>query len=102
MITCDFAILPVGSETTECKDYVTAAVQSIKNSGLNCQLTGMGTQIEADNLKELYSAIAKAQEAVFELGIGRVYTVIKIDDRRDLKNRTLDDKVYAVEKNLKK
>ena len=102
MITCDFAILPVGGETTECKDYVTAAVQSIKDSGLNYQLTGMGTQIEADNLEELYSAIAKAQEAVFELGIGRVYTVIKIDDRRDLKNRTLDDKVYAVEKNLKK
>ena len=24
MITCDFAILPVGTETTECKDYVTA------------------------------------------------------------------------------
>ena len=54
MITCDFAILPVGTETTECKDYVTAAVQSIKDSGLNYQLTGMGTQIEADNLEELY------------------------------------------------
>ena len=54
MITCDFAILPVGGETTECKDYVTAAVQSIKDSGLNYQLTGMGTQIEADNLEELY------------------------------------------------
>ena len=51
MITCDFAILPVGTKTTECKDYVTAAVQSIKDSGLSYQLTGMGTQIEADNLE---------------------------------------------------
>lgn len=101
MITCDFAILPVGSKTTECKDYVTAAVQSIKNSGLNYQLTGMGTQIEAENLEELYSAIAAAQEEIFKLGIGRVYTVIKIDDRRDLKNRTLDVKVDTVEKMLK-
>ena len=100
MITCDFAILPVGTKTTECKDYVTAAVQSIKDSGLNYQLTGMGTQIEADNL-ELYAAIATAQEAIFELGIGRVYTVIKIDDRRDLENRTLDAKVDTVEKMLK-
>ena len=101
MITCDFAILPVGSDTTECKDYVTAAVQSIKDSGLNYQLTGMGTQIEANNLKELYSAIAAAQETIFELGIGRVYTVIKVDDRRDLKNRTLDAKIDTVEKMLK-
>ena len=101
MITCDFAILPVGCETTECKDYVTAAVQVIKDSGLNYQLTGMGTQIEAENLEELYSAIAKAQEAVFEVGVGRVYTVIKVDDRRDLENRTLDAKVDTVEKMLK-
>lgn len=101
MITCDFAILPVGAETTECKNYVTAAVQSIKDSGLDYQLTGMGTQIEAENLSELYEAIANAQEAVFELGIGRVYTVIKVDDRRDLENRTLDAKVDTVEKMLK-
>ena len=75
MITCDFAILPVG----------------------NCQLTGMGTQIEAENLKELYDVIAKAQEAVFEVGVGRVYTVIKVDDRRDMENRTLDAKIKTVE-----
>lgn len=101
MITCDFAILPVGCQTTECKDYVTAAVQVIKDSGLNYQLTGMGTQIEAENLEELYSAIAKAQEAVFEVGVDRVYTVIKVDDRRDLENRTLDAKVDTVEKMLR-
>ena len=101
MITCDFSILPVGTETTECKDYVTAAVQSIKDSGLNYQLTGMGTQIEVDTLEELYTAIATAQEAIFELGIGRVYTVIKIDDRRDSENRTLNSKVDAVNEMLK-
>lgn len=101
MITCDFAILPVGCETTECKDYVAAAVQSIKDSGLNYQLTGMGTQIEAENLKELYSAIADAQEEVFKVGVGRVYTVIKVDDRRDLENRTLDVKIETVDEMLK-
>lgn len=100
MITCDFAILPVGCDTTECKDYVTAAVQVVKDSGLNYQLTGMGTQIEAENLKELYEVIADAQEAVFKIGVGRVYSVIKIDDRRDMENRTLDKKIETVEKML--
>ncbi len=100
MITADFAILPVGCDSTECKDYVTAAVQVIKNSGLNYQLTGMGTQIEAENLKELYDAISKAQEAVFEIGVGRVYTIIKIDDRRDRENRTLNAKIETIEKLL--
>lgn len=100
MITADFAILPVGNDTSECKDYVAAAVKSIKESGLKYQLTGMGTQIEADNLTQLYDAIAKAQEEVFKVGIGRVYTVIKVDDRRDLDNRGLDVKVETVEKLL--
>lgn len=100
MITADFAILPVGNDSTECKDYVTAAVQAIKDSGLKYQLTGMGTQIEAENLEDLYSAIAKAQEEVFKAGIGRVYTVIKVDDRRDIDNRGLDVKIDTVEKLL--
>ena len=100
MITCDYAILPVGCDSTECRDYVTAAVQEVKDSGLNYQLTAMGTQIEAENLKELYEVIAKAQEAVFEVGVGRVYTVIKVDDRRDVENRTLNAKIKTVEEML--
>lgn len=100
MITADFAILPVGTEGTELKKFVTAAVQVIKDSGLNYQLTGMGTQMEAENYTRLYDTIAKAQEAVFEAGSDRVYTVIKIDDRRDRKNRTLKAKVDTVEELL--
>ena len=48
MITADFAIVPVGTKDTECKEYVTSAVQVIKDSGLNYQLTGMSTLIEAE------------------------------------------------------
>lgn len=95
MITADFGIVPIGNNENNITEYVKVAVESIKNSGLNYELTGMGTQIEAENLKELYSAITDAQEEVFKLGINRVYTVIKIDDRRD-KNRTLQDKIKTV------
>lgn len=96
MITADFAILPVGINSTELKEYVTKAVQVIKDSGLNYQLTAMGTQIEADDYESLYDAIAKAQEALFDMGLGRVYTVIKIDDRRDKDGRTLQAKIDTV------
>lgn len=97
MITADFTIVPIGTRSTECKEYVKNAVQVIKNSGLEYQLTGMSTQIEAKSLEELYDVISKAQEAVFKAGTNRVYTVIKVDDRRDRDNRTLDAKVKTVE-----
>lgn len=97
MITADFAIVPVGTQDTECKEYVKSAVQVIKDSGLKYQLTGMGTQIEAETLEELYQVISKAQEAVFKAGTDRLYSIIKVDDRRDKDNRTLDAKVKTVD-----
>jgi len=97
VITADFAIVPVGTQDTECKEYVKSAVQVIKDSGLKYQLTGMGTQIEAETLEELYQVISKAQEAVFKAGTDRVYSIIKVDDRRDKDNRTLDAKVKTVD-----
>ena len=100
MITADFAILPVGIDDTELKKYVTKAVQVVKDSGLTYQLTAMGTQLEADNYQQLYDVIAKAQEAVFSCGTKRVYTVIKVDDRRDKDNRTLKAKIKSVDEML--
>lgn len=100
MITADFAILPVGIDGTELKTYVKAAVQVIKDSGLTYQLTAMGTQIEAQDYKELYDCISKAQEEVFKTGTDRVYSVIKIDDRRDRPDHTLSAKIDRVEEIL--
>ena len=36
----------------------------------------------------------------FEQGVPRVYTVLKLDERRDRPGQTLDDKVQAVEDRL--
>jgi uncharacterized protein YqgV (UPF0045/DUF77 family) len=36
----------------------------------------------------------------FDLGVGRVYTVLKLDERRDKPDQTLDDKVRSVEERL--
>ena len=101
MITADLCIIPMGIEESSVGDYVAEAVKIIEKSGLNYQITAMGTQIESNDLKSLYEVCAEVQESIFEMGIGRVYTVLKIDDRRDLENRTLDAKVDTVTEMLK-
>lgn len=101
MITADFDVVPIGTDKTDLGDYVSVAVQAIKDSGIKYELTGMGTQIETDNLEDLYAAIKTAQEAVFEVGADRVFTVIKVDDRRDKKDRGLNDKVSTVNEMIK-
>jgi uncharacterized protein YqgV (UPF0045/DUF77 family) len=40
--------------------------------------------------------VARAQAAVFELGVGRAYTVIKMDERRDVEGRSAEDMVRSV------
>ena len=96
MITADLCIIPMGIEESGVGNYVAKAVQIIEESGLNYQITAMGTQIEAEDLKKLYEVCGKVQESIFEMGVPRVYTVLKIDDRRDRENRTLEEKVKSV------
>jgi uncharacterized protein YqgV (UPF0045/DUF77 family) len=43
--------------------------------------------------------VAELHRVPFELGLPRVYTVLKLDERRD-KEQTLDDKVRSVEERL--
>lgn len=94
--------MPLGIEGTNIGDYVAKAVEIIDKSGLNYQITAMGTQIETDDLKKLYEVCFEAQEAIFEMGSQRVYAVLKIDERRDKENRSLEAKIKSVEDRLSK
>ncbi|MBO7209696.1 MAG: MTH1187 family thiamine-binding protein [Methanobrevibacter sp.] len=101
MITADLCIIPMGIEESGVGKYVAKAAKIIEDSGLNYQITAMGTQIEADDLKTLYGVCEKVQEAIFDMDVPRVYTVLKIDDRRDKENRTLKEKVKSVKNRMK-
>ena len=44
--------------------------------------------------------VGDLQEVVFDEGVPRVYTVLKLDERRDRPGQTLDDKVASVRARL--
>jgi uncharacterized protein YqgV (UPF0045/DUF77 family) len=71
-------------------------VRELEASGLECTLGAMGTTVEAASSEEVYAAVARAQAAVFELGVDRAYTVIKLDERREVERRSAEDMVRAV------
>lgn len=95
MIVAEISIAPLGTESTSVSRYVAAAVESLESSGLKCSLGPMGTTVEAESAEEVYAALAKAQEVVFEAGAERAYTVVKMDERRD-SGRSSGDMVNAV------
>lgn len=95
MAVLEVTLVPIGTQETSCSAYVAEAYKAVKDrEGINISLNPMGTVMEGD-LDLLFEAVRDMQEAVFEAGPERVYTVIKIDDRRD-RASNLEGKVQSV------
>ncbi len=100
MIIAQVSIAPLGTTSTSISSFVAEAIGTFRQTGLRYTITPMGTILEAKDMKELFDAIEKCHEALFKAGAKRLYTVILIDDRRDVE-RTMFDKVKSVEEKLK-
>lgn len=96
VVIAEVSIFPLGTGEPGVSEYVAAAVRELEASGLKCTLGPMGTTVEAETPEEAYAAIARAQAAVLELGVGRAYTVIKMDERRDVEGRSAEDMMRSV------
>ena len=96
-----FSIVPVGQQSTSLGSYVAAAIEAMNEvEGLTCEVTPMGTVMEADSLETIFEAVKAAHEAIVDKGIARVESTLLIDDRRD-KPRTMKDKVNSIKKHMK-
>ncbi|MEM2726979.1 MAG: MTH1187 family thiamine-binding protein [Archaeoglobaceae archaeon] len=94
MIVADISIIPIGAGESISK-FVARAVDELKKTGLKVEVTAMSTVVEAESAEKLFYAVQRAREAVFELGAKRVYTIIRLDDRRD-KKLSIEGKKSAV------
>ncbi|MEM4946519.1 MAG: MTH1187 family thiamine-binding protein [Archaeoglobaceae archaeon] len=94
MIVADVSIIPIGAGESVSK-FVKKTVEELKKSGLRVEVSAMSTVVEANNIDVLFAAIQRAREAVFSMGAKRVYTIIRIDERRD-KESGIDIKKSAI------
>ncbi len=94
-VIAELSIIPIGTGETGLSRYVAACVEKLERRGLVYQLTAMGTIIQGP-LKQILEIVQEMHEVPFQLGVSRVVTTLKIDDRRD-KWQTIKDKVKAVQ-----
>ena len=101
MAIVQVSVVPVGTGTPSISSYVAGAVGVLANQKeVKYQLAPMGTVIEGD-LGKVLGIVQKMHQSVFGENVQRVLTTIIIDDRRD-KTATMESKVDAVKKKLKK
>ncbi|PLY01808.1 MAG: hypothetical protein C0623_04995 [Desulfuromonas sp.] len=94
MAIVEISVTPLGINKMGVSEYVAGCLELVRESGLDFQLTPMGTIIEGD-LSELFPLLQRMHEAPFNKGAERVSTLIKIDDRRDRKHN-MQGKVDSV------
>lgn len=101
-IIAELSVLPIGTTSTSLSQYVAEAVKALSQiKGIKFQIGSMGSTIEAGTLDEIFQATRAAHEAVFNAGAARVITLLSIDDRRDVKDTTMVNKVKDIERIVK-
>ena len=99
MATADLTVIALGRPDASASAYV-AEIQSrlAAQDRVKYVMHAMGTSLEGSTA-DILAVVGELHAVPFELGVPRVYTVLKLDERRD-REQTLEDKVASVRKLL--
>ena len=99
MATADLTVISLGRPELSASKYIAEIQKRLAaQDRVRYRLHAMGTSLEGTT-DDVLALVRELHEVPFGMGIERVYTVLKLDDRRD-KEQTLEDKVTSVEKLL--
>ena len=97
MATADITVLALGRQGASATEYVAEIQRRLaKQQRVRYRMHAMGTSLEGST-KDILEVVGELHSVPFDQGVPRVYTVLKLDERRDRPGQTLDDKVRSVE-----
>jgi len=100
MATADLTVLALGRKELSASEYIAEIQRRLrKQQRVRFHMHAMGTSLEGTT-EDILAVVAELHAVPFDAGIPRVYTVLKLDERRDQPDQTLDDKVRSVEEKL--
>ncbi|MES9940941.1 MAG: MTH1187 family thiamine-binding protein [Candidatus Thiodiazotropha sp. 6PLUC2] len=97
-VLLEFSIFPLDQGESVSRE-VSQVIDMIRKSGINYQLTAMGTLIETDRVNQALEVVEKATELLNGAGCNRIYTAIKMDIRVGQNNR-LESKRQSIEAHI--
>ena len=99
MATADLTVIALGRPDASASEYIAEIQRRLaRQDRVRYVMHAMGTSLEGST-KDILAIVADLHAVPFELGVPRVYTVIKLDERRD-REQTLEDKVDSVRRRL--
>ena len=100
MATADLTVIALGRDHPSAGEYIAEIQRRLAaQDRVRYRLHAMGTALEGS--REDILAVAGELHAVpLEMGLPRAYSVLKLDERADRPDQSLDDKVRSVEERL--
>jgi uncharacterized protein (TIGR00106 family) len=100
MATADLTVLALGRAGVSASEYIAEIQRRLAaQERVRFQMHAMGTSLEG-SVEDILAVVGELHAVPFSQGVPRVYTVLKLDERRDRPGQTLDDKVRSVEDRL--
>lgn len=98
MATADITVIGLRTgPDSHASEYIAEIQRRLAaQSKVSYELHGMGTSLQG-SAEDIFVVAAELHKIPFELGVPRVYTVLKIDDPSDRPDQTLAEKVRSVE-----
>ena len=99
MATADLTVIGLGRADASASRYIAEIQRRLAaQHRVRYRLHAMGTSLEGETA-DILAVVGELHAVPFDLGVPRVYTVLKLDERRD-KAQTLEDKVASVQRLL--
>jgi uncharacterized protein (TIGR00106 family) len=99
MATADLTVIGLGRAEVSASRYIAEIQRRLAaQDRVRYRLHAMGTSLEGTTV-DILAVVAELHAVPFELGLPRVYTVLKLDERRD-REQSLEDKMASVERLL--
>jgi uncharacterized protein (TIGR00106 family) len=100
MATADLTVIALGRPEASASGYIAEIQRRLAaQDRVRFDMHAMGTSLEGSTA-DILAVVGELHAVPFEQGVPRVYTVLKLDERRDRPDQTLEDKVRAVEDRL--
>ena len=97
MATADLTVLALGRPDVSASEYIAEIQRRLRTQErVRYRMHAMGTSLEGST-EDILAVVGELPAVPFGHGVPRMYTVLKLDERRDRPDQTLDDKVRSVE-----
>ena len=100
MATADLTVIALGRPDASSSGYIAEIQRRLAaQERVRFRMDAMGTSLEGST-EDILAVVGELHAVPFEQGVPRVYTILKLDERRDRPAQTLEDKVRSVEGRL--